>query len=45
MDSRTTEPCDLKWKLGFSLLAVINTKEQTVLKEKKGASQGENMQN
>ena len=42
-DCRTDESCNLKTNLGFTLLNVINTKEQTVLKSK-DAFQGEDMQ-
>ena len=44
MDCRTDESCSLKRNLGFNLHDVINTKEQTVLRSIKDASEGENMQ-
>ena len=44
MDCRTDESCNLKRNLGFRLHDVINTKEQTVLKSKKDAFEGEDMQ-
>ena len=44
MDCRTDKSCNLKRKLGFKLLDVINTKEQTVLNSLKDAFEGEDMQ-
>ena len=44
MNCRTDESCNLKWKLGFTLHDVINTKEQIVISAIKGAFEGENMQ-
>ena len=44
MGSRTDESCNLKKKLGFTLYAVVNTKEQTVMNLIKDAFEGENMQ-
>ena len=44
MDCRAGESCNLKRNLGFRLHNVISTKEQTVLKLKKDAFEGEYMQ-
>ena len=40
MDFRTTESCNLKRNLEFSLHDVINTKEQSVLKSTKDTCEG-----
>ena len=44
MNCRTDESCNLKWKLGFTLHDVINTKEQTVISAIKEAFEGENLE-
>ena len=44
INCRTDESCNLKRNLGFRLLDMINTKEQTVLKSIKDAFEGEDMQ-
>ena len=44
MDCRADESCNPKRNLGFTLLDVINTKEQTVINSMKDAFEGENMQ-
>ena len=44
MNCRTDESCNLKKNLGFQLLDVINTKEQTVLESIKNAFEREDMQ-
>ena len=44
MHCKTDESCSLKRNLGFDLLDVINTKEQTVLRSIKDAFEGEDMQ-
>ena len=44
MDCRTDESYKFKKNLGFKILDVINTKEQTVISAIKDAFEGENMQ-
>ena len=44
MHCKTDESCSLKRNLGFDLLDVINTKEQTVLRSIKDAFEGEGIQ-
>ena len=44
INCRTDESCNLKRNLGFRLLDMINTKEQTVLKSIKDAFEEEDMQ-
>ena len=44
MDCRTVEARNFKRRLGFNLLDVIKSKQQTVLRSIKDAFQGENMQ-
>ena len=44
MDCRTDKSCSFKKDLGFKLLDVINTKEQTIINSIKAAFEGENIQ-
>ena len=44
MDHRTDESCNLKIKLGFNPIDIINIKEQTIIRAIKDAFDGENMQ-
>ena len=44
MGHRTDESCNLKIKLGFNPIDIINIKEQTTIRAIKDAFDGENMQ-
>ena len=44
MDCRAADTCNFKRRLGFELDDVLNTKQQTIVRTTKDASEGENVQ-